>query len=137
MSGDGDRGRTVTRKQLAHELRVEREAGVVDLDLERVRRELDEARPRRRADCADIPRPCPFLSCRHHLYLDVNPRTGSVKFNFPGKEPWELEETCALDVAEKGGVTLERVGELSNLTRERVRQIETRGLVMLRSRVEG
>jgi hypothetical protein len=72
------------------------------------------------------------VSCRYHLYLDVNPETGSVKLNFPDKEVWELEETCALDVAERGGVTLEEVGQIMNLTRERIRQVEVRGLQKLK-----
>jgi DNA-directed RNA polymerase sigma subunit (sigma70/sigma32) len=62
----------------------------------------------------------------------VNPRTGSVKLNFPDKELWELAETCALDVADKGGITLEEVGAIMNLTRERVRQVETRGIHHMR-----
>ncbi len=73
---------------------------------------LDYDRPKLRVECADGPRPCLFVSCKHHLYLDVNPETGSVKLNFPDKEVWELEETCALDVAERGGFTLEEVGEI-------------------------
>ncbi|HZJ55112.1 MAG TPA: sigma factor-like helix-turn-helix DNA-binding protein, partial [Myxococcaceae bacterium] len=52
------------------------------------------------------------------------------------KEIWELEHTCALDVAEKGGITLEEVGEIMNLTRERIRQVETRGLAKLREATE-
>jgi DNA-directed RNA polymerase sigma subunit (sigma70/sigma32) len=36
-------------------------------------------------------------------------------------------------VAERGGVTLEEVGEILNLTRERVRQVEVTGLQKLRS----
>ena len=36
-------------------------------------------RPQTRSDCQGGPRPCPFVSCRHHLYLDVNPETGSIK----------------------------------------------------------
>lgn len=73
-------------------------------------------------------RPCLYVSCRHHLYLDVNEETGSVKLNFPDKEVWELEETCALDVAESGGITLEEAGIIMNLTRERIRQIEISGM---------
>ena len=73
-----------------------------------------------------------YVACKYHLYLDVNPETGSIKINFPDQEPWELEETCALDVAERGGVTLEEVGEILNLTRERVRQVEVTGLVKLK-----
>lgn len=78
-------------------------------------------------------RPCPFVSCTHHLYLDVNPETGSLKINYPGKEPWEIEESCSLDVAERDGMTLEEVGAILNLTRERIRQIEVRGLLKLRN----
>lgn len=77
-------------------------------------------------------RPCLFVSCKYHLYLDINPETKSIKFNFPGKEVWELKETCALDVADKGGVTLEEVGAIMNLTRERIRQVEMRALQKLR-----
>ncbi len=86
------------------------------------------ARPRVRGDCATVPRPCPFLSCRHHLYLDVSERTGAIKLNFPDLEPDDLPSgrSCALDLAdETGGATLEVVGEAINVTKERVRQIET------------
>jgi hypothetical protein len=81
-------------------------------------------RPRLRADCEDMERPCPFVSCKYHLYLDVDPDRGSIKINHPDRGPLELVETCALDVAARGGTELERVGELVNITRERVRQIE-------------
>lgn len=57
-----------------------------------------------------------------HMYLDVNSR-GNIKLNFPDLEVSELTESCALDVAEDGEQTMERVGELMNLTRERVRQL--------------
>lgn len=90
------------------------------------------ARPKTRVDCDRVPRPCPFVACRYHLYLDVSPRTGSIKLNFPDLEPDELRESCVLDVAEAGGESLEHVGQLANLTRERVRQLEQRALVRLR-----
>ena len=92
----------------------------------------DVDRPASRGECKDMPRPCPFVSCKHHLYLDVNPETGSIKLNFPDLEPWEMKETCALDVADRGGITLEEVGEILNLTRERIRQVEVRGLLKLK-----
>ncbi len=92
----------------------------------------DVDRPETRGACKDMPRPCPFVSCKHHLYLDVNPETGSIKLNFPDLEPWEMRETCALDVADRGGITLEEVGEILNLTRERIRQVEVRGLLKLK-----
>ncbi len=88
-------------------------------------------RPQTRGECANVARPCPYVSCKFHLYLDVNPATGSIKVNFPEKEVWELEHSCALDVAAQGGITLEEVGEILNLTRERIRQVEVRGLMRL------
>lgn len=104
----------------------------------RARLALAEPRqlPATRAECVQgehAERPCPFVSCRWHLYLDVSDRTGSLKLNFPGLEPWELAETCALDVADRGGVTLEDVGQLMNLTRERIRQFEVRGVARLKA----
>jgi DNA-directed RNA polymerase sigma subunit (sigma70/sigma32) len=72
------------------------------------------------------------VSCRYHLYLDVNPETGSIKLNFPHLQVWEMKETCALDVSDRGGATLEEVGEILNLTRERIRQVEVRGLLKLK-----
>jgi len=90
-------------------------------------------RPMMRADCANVPRPCPYISCKHHLYLDVSPRTGSIKLNFPDLEVWQLPISCALDIAETGGCTLETVGEIMNLTRERVRQLEVRALSRLQA----
>lgn len=89
-------------------------------------------RPQHRKNCSSGPRPCPWVSCKYHLYLDVNPETGSIKLNFPDKEVWEMTNTCALDVADKGGITLEDVGNILNLTRERIRQVEVRGLQKLR-----
>jgi hypothetical protein len=89
-------------------------------------------RPKSRADCQQMQRPCPFVSCEHHLYLDVNPESGAIKLNFPHLEVWEMAETCALDVADRGGITLEEVGAILNLTRERIRQVEVRGLTKIR-----
>lgn len=93
---------------------------------------VDIPRPRTRMECKEEMRPCPWVACKHHLYLDINPETGSIKINFPDLEPWELQHTCALDVAERGGITLEEVGEIMNLTRERIRQVEVRGLLKLK-----
>jgi len=86
--------------------------------------ETDYWKPANRAECAEGPRPCPFVSCKHHLFIDVSPRTGAIKLNFPDLEVWDLGESCALDIADKGGTTLEDVGAIMNLTRERIRQVE-------------
>lgn len=91
-------------------------------------------RPTTRGECLqgeNVQRPCPYVSCKHHLYLDINERTGSIKFNFPDLEVWEMAESCALDIADRGGVTLEEVGDLHNKTRERIRQLERAALAKI------
>jgi len=93
--------------------------------------ETDYYKPAARAECAEGPRPCPYVSCKHHLFIDVSPRTGAIKLNFPDLEVWELGESCALDVADRGGTTLEDVGAIMNLTRERIRQVEVKALAKL------
>lgn len=96
----------------------------------------DYLRPRTFEECDSVGlgdiTPCPFVSCKHHLYLDVNERTGSIKFNFPGREVDELPATCALRVAEEGGLTLDGVADVIGVVRERIRQIEDRALLKMR-----
>jgi hypothetical protein len=117
------RSKTIAGKRLTREERRLAQLIVYPGDIDR---------PETRAECQSMPRPCPFVSCSHHLYLDVNPSSGAIKLNFPHLEVWEMKETCALDVADRGGITLEEVGEILNLTRERIRQVEVRGLGKMR-----
>jgi hypothetical protein len=93
------------------------------------------ARPVCRADCKGASRPCPWVSCRYHLYLDINEGTGTIKFKFPELEIWELEHTCALDLAEARDLTYEEVGQALNLTRERIRQLTNEVLTTLYERL--
>ena len=110
-------------------------------DLERGRMlypETGHSKPASRGECVageNAQRPCPFVSCKHHLYLDVNRETGSIKINFPiGVEADGLEDvatalelmpaTCSLDVSSVGEHALEELGALLNLTREAVNNIE-------------
>jgi Sigma-70, region 4 len=136
LSPERRRSRTMSRKEMARDLRRRRLGGEMEPEEAELLKSIEGMRPRTRAECINGPRPCLFVSCKHNLYLDVNPETGSIKLNFPDKEIWELEHTCALDVAEKGGITLEEVGAIMNLTRERIRQVETRGLAKLREATE-
>jgi hypothetical protein len=117
------RSKTIAGKRLTREERRLAQLIVYPEDIDK---------PENRGHCQGMPRPCPFVSCTHHLYLDVNPESGAIKLNFPHLEVWEMKETCALDVADKGGITLEEVGEILNLTRERIRQVEVRGLSKMR-----
>lgn len=92
-------------------------------------------RPVTRADClsggVNELRPCPWVSCRHHLALGVDEHNGNIKLVFPTIDISEMRTTCALDVADDGGATLDGVGVLMNLTRERIRQIETQASQVL------
>lgn len=74
-------------------------------------------RPRTRGDCVNGPRPCPWVGCRHHLYLDVGPQ-GQLYLAFPG-EPDLLTATCSLDVADQGEHTNETVAYLTNRSSSR------------------
>ena len=98
--------------------------------------DLDELRPKTRGECLHGIRPCPWAGCKYHLLIDVDPDTGSLKMNFPNLEIEDLEETCALDVADRGGVTLEVTGQLLNLTRERARQVEAKAERLMKSGVK-
>lgn len=99
-------------------------------------------RPKTRGDCLpggmNEQRPCPFVSCENHLYLDCEgderSSPGAIQLNFPNKEVSDLRYTCALDLADRGGATLDEVGRALDVTRERIRQLETQALEKLARR---
>lgn len=89
-------------------------------------------RPKYRYECENSIRPCPFVGCKYNLYLDVNPNTGTIKVNFPNTEVCNMPESCVLDVAERKGISLVEIGNLMNITRERVRQIEESAMASIK-----
>lgn len=93
-------------------------------------------RPTTRGQCKCGPRPCPWVGCRFHLFMEESTtgRPGLV-FNWPDREPWEIPQTCSLDVAE-GSRTLEEVGHFLNVTRERIRQVEEVALRKVKARIQ-
>lgn len=109
------------------------------------RRPLKLLRPTTRGECAGVPRPCPFVSCRHHLALDIS-RRGVVLVTDPTLRSSVLPDetfdeitnprpSCSLDVADQGGRTLDEIADMMGLTRERIRQIETEALRAVRGDV--
>ena len=92
-------------------------------------------RPTFRRECVDGPRPCPWVSCRFHLFLDHNEDNDTLKFNFPGMEPWEIEHSCALDVVDAGKgdpLHLADLGSLLNVGPERARQLVNEAMASAR-----
>ena len=79
-------------------------------------------RPKTRADCKGIKRPCPYVSCKYNTYLDIE-EDGSIIYNFHGLEPHEVpcETSCALDAADGGGLNLDKMASVYNLSREWMR----------------
>lgn len=72
--------------------------------------------------------------------MDVSPKTGNIKLNFPDLEVWELEHSCALDVpdtTEGKGLKVEDLGEVLNVTREQARKIVRLSLAKVSKNLEG
>jgi len=89
-------------------------------------------RPRTLAECPIGP--CPFVGCRYHLYLEVNEETGALKLIFPHLEVWELPETCAIRAADRGALSLDEVGRLTNRSQQGVVKIERPALAKVADR---
>ena len=93
-------------------------------------------RPRHRSECLDGPRPCPLVGCVHNNYLNVT-GTGHIQIAHGKRLPEDMppEESCSLDVADRGPQTLSTVGDVMGLTRERIRQIENKILDKIRKNI--
>src|SRR5574337_1021758 len=94
----------------------------------RARLHVMNERPTTRGECVDGPRPCPFVTCRHHLLVDVGADGRLLRSHDFDEEDegsiadalCEMSETCSLDVAALGGADAERVGDLVGISREEV-----------------
>lgn len=83
-------------------------------------------RPRTRGACLDAERPCPHVtSCRFHLLYEAAAAGKRVDLE-------HARETCALDVADRGGISLKEIGALLGVSRARAEQIEVLALAKLR-----
>lgn len=97
--------------------------------------------PETRGECRGGARPCPLVSCRMHLLLDVaeDGRLFMTRDLDEGDADSivdalrEMPETCALDVAAAGGMTFEQVAVLMSMRKQSVDQVEKRALERLRA----
>lgn len=101
-------------------------AAVLPLFKHQVEQPLD--RPKTRGECEGGPRPCPFVGCRHHNYLEVKGKL--IRLNHPDKEPEDLDPaaSCSLDVADRGEHVMDDIAPVLGVSHEYIRQIESKGL---------
>jgi hypothetical protein len=95
--------------------------------------EMQPGVPRTRADCVNGPRPCPYVSCSHHLWLRLqSEQPGNPKAGKQGATTLRPSSphSCALDVAEKGA-TIEQIAGILGMHHSRVRQIAEGALAKL------
>jgi len=89
--------------------------------------EVERSRPRTRGECGSVPRPCPYVGCKHNLYLEAHPRTGNLTYLNPSLAPEEVppEKSCVLDVADTNpdGMSYDDIADVIGVSRERVRQL--------------
>jgi hypothetical protein len=65
-------------------------------------------RPRNRSECKDGPRPCPWVSCRYHLALDVHPETETLKLRGSARFAERRSEGGRALVANERPIELQR-----------------------------
>lgn len=92
-------------------------------------------RPKTRGECKDGPRPCPWVSCRHHLQVDVvgaGSRARVILKTDPSE--WTAETpTCSLDIADGGPRDLSHISRIYGRPRgEAERQHWARAMEKLR-----
>jgi hypothetical protein len=84
--------------------------------------------------------PCPYVSCARHAALDVDD-AGTIRLAWPDGEGGididAMPVTCTLRAADDGPATLDEVGAVLGITRERTRQIEAHALAALDETLRG
>ena len=84
--------------------------------------------------CRKLPGQCQHTVCRFNLTAERRDNRGAkpAEMHLP-----VVREACALEAAERGGMTLEEIATRLSVTRERVRQIEFGALTKLWQRLGG
>jgi hypothetical protein len=101
--------------------------------------ELRAGVPETRGECRGGQRPCPYVSCRHHLWLRLQEeQPGNPQKGRQGPTTFRpaTMESCSLDVAERHaqqGVSFDEIGELLGMDSTRARQIAKGALLKLKT----
>lgn len=80
--------------------------------------------PKTRGECEDGERPCPYQSCRYHLW---------DTFDFPRVDT-ATAPSCALDVADNGEHSPATIAKWFGMTRQAVENIEKRAIAKVKLR---
>ena len=121
---------------------------------------IDEIAPVTRGDCIHGIRPCPFIRCKWHTFwwwleTALRKKSGGHTKTWKQLTKWvpgmvgtendavtdELldmvltEHSCILDIIDEGHDSLEEIGDIFGISRERVRQIE--GKKIMHGRMSG
>jgi hypothetical protein len=80
-------------------------------------------RPKKRGECENGIRPCPFVSCRYHLGHEIVAGMASASDDEIVDRVLAMENTCALDLADEGEQTVTKIGSVMGISRERGRQV--------------
>jgi hypothetical protein len=107
--------------------------------------EMKPGVPPTRAACKGAPRPCPYVHCRHHLWLtEASARPGRRHVQAEGGAPESTLQpytsaSCALDIAEnphgrdsRNQLTYGDVGAYFGVSDERARIIAEKALAKLK-----
>ena len=84
-------------------------------------------KPVTRQECKSSHRPCPWISCQFHMFWCVNQIDRILQYlpdHTIADIALSLSQTCVLDVTDTGEKTLEEIGDILQVSRERIRQIE-------------
>jgi len=113
------------------------------LTIEDIAGDIEDERPKKRCDCKDGPRPCPWVMCAWHMlwlvksptyYRDNTAGNSEARAARHGTDEdiialiESLPHSCVLDICDLGKAELEIIGKSIGTTRERVRQIEAKSL---------
>jgi hypothetical protein len=96
------------------------------------RSDWPDQKPTKRGECLGMPRPCPFVSCRHHIVKIKGPGDEGIRTDDHDDQTVDailaVKESCSLDVADRVAkdkeLSLAEVGEIMGFSRERARQVE-------------
>jgi len=64
-------------------------------------------------------------------------RTGLLRVNRRGTQPWQLEQSCSLDVADQGGVGMNQIAIMLGVTRQAADLVRVKATSKLCRRLAG